>query len=46
MQWPFGFQRKDTGVTSFFSKTGKFNISRTFTLCFVKRLRKQINAIL
>ena len=29
-----------------FSKTGKFNISRTFTLCFVRRLRKQINAIL
>ena len=30
----------------FFSKTGKFNISRTFTRCFVKRLRKQRNASL
>ena len=30
----------------FFSKTGKFNILRIFTQCFVKRLRKQRNATL
>jgi len=30
----------------FFSKTGRFNISRIFTQCFVKRLRKQRKASL